>query len=297
MLLAAPNVSEGRDRDRIASVEEGFAAGATLLDTHSDAAHNRSVLTLAAEPGDLAPALLRGARAAVGLIDMRVHRGAHPCVGALDVCPVVWPEPGEREAARREAERVAELIADELEVPVFLYGDLAAPTPERERTERAFFRRGGLAELTSRMEAGELHPDRGPERPHSTAGATLVTARAPLAAFNVELDARDLTVAEDVAAALREAGGGPSGVRAIGIQLDGSTQVSVNVHDPASVPLARVLAEVARLARQLGARPVAAEVVGLVPEAALEGWTGEVPLVGFDPEQHVIERRVRRAGS
>lgn len=297
MLLAVPNVSEGRDRDRIAAVQAGFATGAALLDVHSDPLHNRTVLTLAGEPGVLAPALLDGARAAVEAIDMRRHEGAHPCVGALDVCPVVWLGPEQREAASREAERVAGLIGDELEVPVFLYGDLASPTPERERVERAFFRRGGVAELTRRMEAGELHPDRGPARPHATAGATLITARPPLAAFNVELDAPDLAVADEVAAALRETGGGLSGVRAIGIELDGRTQVSTNIHDPAGVPLARVLAEVARLAGQRGARPVAAEVVGLVPGAALEGWRGEVALVGFDPERHVIERRVRQAPS
>src|SRR5690349_4038466 len=143
---------------------------------------------------------------------MRRHEGAHPCVGALDVCPVVWPEEHQSEQARALAVAVARGIA-RLGIPVFLYGELAS-TPER--AERSHFRRGGLAELTERMSAGELAPDFGPGQPHPTAGATLVTARPPLAAFNVVLGTADAEVARAVAAQLRESGGGIAGVRAVG---------------------------------------------------------------------------------
>jgi glutamate formiminotransferase len=173
---------------------------------------------------------------------------------------------------------------------VFLYGDLATGPGRRERS---FFRHGGPSELYMRMASGELVPDRGPAAPHDTAGATLVTARPPLAAFNVELDTADREVARQVASGLREGGGGLPGVRALGLQLaDGRIQVSANVHDPVSVPLGRVVAEVARLAAPLDAGPRQAEVVGLVPEAALEGYPDDVPLTGFDPDLQVIERRL-----
>jgi glutamate formiminotransferase len=294
VLLAVPNVSEGRDAERIDAIELAFGPEA-LLDVHSDPVHNRSVLTLRGEPGELAPLLLRGARAAVELIDLRAHRGEHPRIGALDVCPVVWLTPDERDAALAEAHGVAALIADELQVPVFLYGPLAAT---EERRERAFFRRGGIEELARRMASGELAPDRGPAQPHESAGATLVTARPPLAAFNVVLDTPDVAIADAVASALRESEGGLPGVRAIGIAIDGErTQVSTNVHDPVAVPLAEVVAEIRRLAEPHGASPVAAEVVGLVPEASLEHLPEELSLGEFDVTRQVIERRLAALGA
>src|SRR4051812_20594632 len=237
-LLAVPNVSEGRDAEALARLQRAFTRGARVLDRHTDADHGRSVFTLAGEPGSLTEALAAGAEEAIENIDMRGYGGAHPAIGALDVCPVVWFDPATRNRARTEAVAVAAQIGG-LGVPVFLYGELAR---DPGRAERAYFRNGGLAELWLRMESGELRPDFGPELPHPTAGATLVTARAPLAAFNVELDSGDVEVARSVAAGLRESGGGLAGVRAIGLLLDsGRVQVSTNVHDPLAVPLARVV--------------------------------------------------------
>lgn len=289
LLLAVPNVSEGRDEARIASLERAFAGGIALLDRHSDADHNRSVLTIAGRPGPLCEALAAGAAAAVETIDMRSHEGLHPAIGALDVCPLVWAKSGDREPAREAALEVGERIAS-LGVPVFLYGELASGP---EHVERAYFRNGGLTELWLRMEAGELHPDFGPSLPHPSAGATLVTARPPLAAFNVELDTADPEAARAVAAGLRESGGGLHGVRAIGLPLSsGRTQVSTNVHDPVAVPLAQVVERVRGLAAPLGARPLEAELIGLVPAAALSGYPDDVPIRDFDPEQRTIERRL-----
>jgi glutamate formiminotransferase len=143
------------------------------------------------------------------------------------------------------------------------------------------------------MESGELRPDAGPELPHRTAGATLVTARPPLAAFNVELDSSDVEVAKAVAAGLRESGGGPVGVRAIGLELStGRTQVSTNVHDPLAVPLARVVAIVRELAAPLGARPLEAELIGLVPAAALSEYPADVPIRDLDPARQTFEGRL-----
>lgn len=288
-LLAVPNVSEGRDAGRIEAIERAFARGATLLDRHSDGDHDRTVFTLVGAGSSLRDALLAGAVQAIETVDMGRYAGVHPAVGALDVCPLVWHDAAGEASARTEAVELAEQIGG-LGVPVFLYGELAT---RPEHTERAYFRNGGLAELWLRMEAGELRPDFGPALPHRSAGATLVTARPPLAAFNLELDSDDLELARAVAAGLRESGGGLRGVRAIGLGISGGrTQVSINVHDPIAVPLAAVVSAVHALAEPLGARPLAAEVVGLVPAAALDGYPADVPIRNFDPQRQVIEQRV-----
>jgi glutamate formiminotransferase len=288
-LLAVPNVSEGRDATRVEALSRSFSQGVALLDRHSDPDHNRTVFTLAGEPRALTEALARGAAEAIGSIDMTEHEGIHPALGALDVCPVVWTDPADRDLARVTAGEVAAAIGD-LGVPVFLYGDLAGGP---ERVERAFFRNGGLAELWLRMEARELQADRGPAQPHRTAGATLVTARPPLGAFNVELDSDDLELGRAVAAGLRESGGGLPGVRAIGLQLSaGQIQISTNIHDPVAVPLGAVVERVLSLAAPLGATPVEAELIGLIPAAALRDYPADVPIKDFDPDLGTIERRL-----
>lgn len=288
-LLAVPNVSEGRDAERIEALAGAFSTGVELLDRHSDADHNRTVFTLAGTAEALPVALATGAAAAIGAIDMGAHSGIHPAVGALDVCPLVWLGDEQREAAEAAALAAAAAIG-ELGVPVFLYGALAT---DPARAERAYFRNGGPTELWLRMESGELRPDRGPALPHRTAGATLVTARPPLGAFNVELDSGDVEVARAVAAGLRESGGGLAGVRAIGLSLaSGRAQVSTNVHDPVAVPLGAVVERVRELAAPLGARPLEAELIGLVPATALAGYPEDVPIRGFDPARGTIEGRL-----
>ncbi len=261
----------------------------SLLDRHVDADHDRSVFTLAGSDGALQEALVRGAAAAIRSIDMAAYDGLHPAIGALDVCPLVWASPGERDSARAAARAVAAEIGA-LGVPVFLYGELAAGDARRER---AYFRDGGLAALGPRMAAGELLPDYGPPAPHHSAGAALVTSRAPLAAFNVELDVEGAEPARAVAARLRESGGGLPGVRAIGLSLgNGRAQVSTNVHDPVAVPLGAVVERVRELAAPLEARPIEAELVGLVPAAALVDYPGDVPIRDFDPQLRTIEARL-----
>ena len=286
MLLAVPNVSEGSDRATIERLAGSFGA-LRLLDVHSDPDHGRSVLTLAGEQGEIAEGLLAGAREAIGAIDLSRHEGLHPHVGAIDVAPVVHLDAAARGAAIAAALTAAALIGDELELPVFLYGALA------DGRERADVRAGGLEGLKVRMLSGELSPDYGPSEPHPTAGAVLVTARPPLVAFNLDLDTGDVELARAIAADLREAGGGPAGVRAIGLYLParGCAQVSMNVHDPDAVPLAELVARVRARA------PVAeAELVGLAPRAAFAGFPDDVPLRAFDPERHLLEEAVGSLG-
>ncbi len=287
--MAVPNLSEGRDRARLERLLAGFS-GASLLDVHTDADHNRSVFTLAAGQGALADALVAAAAAAVAEIDLNVHAGLHPCVGALDVMPVVHLDDTRRGAACAEAITAAARVGAELEVPVFLYGQLATRPEHRERAD---LRRGGWRTLAERMASGELEPDFGPARAHPTAGAVLATARPPLVAFNVDLDTEDVELARAVAAQIRESGpGGLPGVRAIGLLLAdrGRAQVSTNVHDHRATPLAAIVEAVRSRA------PVAeAELVGLAPQAAFECFPADVPLRDFDPARHLIENALRSA--
>jgi len=316
MLLAVPNVSEGRSANVVDAIGTAFAhisgpapgeendSGARLLDVHSDSDHHRSVFTLAGRQGTLADALLAGARAAVERIDV-MHRtgediGQHPHVGAVDVMPLVYPDPSLRGAACAEALVVADRLAEELHVPVFLYGELTAEDAGSMRT-RADLRRGGVAALARRMDGGEddlapagaaaapvrLAPDFGPPHLHPTAGATLVCARPPLVAFNLQLTApATLADAKRIAALVREGGAeGLPGLRAIGVLLAGDVaQVSMNVERPFEVPLAAVVEAVSRHATLAGA-----ELVGLVPARAMEGFPAELPMPGFDPARHTIE--------
>jgi glutamate formiminotransferase len=288
-LLGVPNISEGRDAQRIRAVASAFAnrGHARLLDTHSDADHHRTVFTLAASPGALGDALISGAAEAIARIDVGAtrgptHIGQHPHVGALDVAPVVYLADDARGAACAEALVVAHRIGAELEVPVLLYGELAGG-----RT-RAELRRGGVQGLSERIRSGELVPDFGPHRIHPTAGATLVAARPPLVAFNLELASpATLEDARRIARVIREGGTeGLPGLRAIGVMLRDAAvaQVSMNVERPSELPLRAVVEAVRR-----HAQVARAELVGLVPRVALEGFPHDVPWLGFDPGHQVIE--------
>jgi glutamate formiminotransferase len=282
LLIAVPNVSEGRDRDVLERLEESVGE-ARVLDLHVDPDHNRAVFTLAGRQGELAGGLVGLARAAAEHIDLRSHDGVHPHVGALDVMPVVWLDGERRGAAGAEALTAAARVGEEVGLPVFLYGDLAT---RPEHAERAWLRRGGPAGLAQRMEAGELTPDYGPPRAHPTAGVVLATSRRPLVAFNVDLATDDVELAKSIAAEIREAEGGLPGVRALGLYLAerGRAQVSTNVHDHLAVPLAEIVERVRARA------PVAeAELIGLAPRAAFDGFPSDVPLHGFSPERHILE--------
>jgi glutamate formiminotransferase/glutamate formiminotransferase/formiminotetrahydrofolate cyclodeaminase len=308
ILLAVPNVSEGRDKRTIAAVGGAFAGmhGASgegagggahsvrLLDVHSDRDHHRSVFTIAGVPARLADAILAGARVAVERIDVmnragldQIDAGQHPHVGAVDVAPVVYLDAAARGAACAEALVVADRIGAELEVPVFLYGELTDGGSAAART-RAALRRGGVVGLAKRMSGQDgLVPDFGPPQLHPSAGATLVAARPPLVAFNLQL-ASPATLAEArrIAGLIREGGSeGLPGVRAMAVALSGGVaQVSMNLERPFEVSPAMVVQAVGRHAAIAGA-----ELVGLAPRAALEGFPEDVPMPGFDPACHLIE--------
>ncbi len=287
-LEAVPNFSEGRDAGTLDALRGAFA-GVDLLDVHADADHNRSVYTAVGEDSALVEALLRAVAVAVERIDLRWHEGVHPRVGAADVVPLVPIRPDAMPRAQAAALTVAERIAEELGLPVFLYG-ASAPAGRGP----AFFRRGGPEALQRRVDAGELAPDFGPGRLHETAGAVLVGARKPLIAFNVNLRGGSPGAAREIAALVRETGGGFPGVRALGLELAqaGHAQVSMNVEDWEAAALADIVATIEREAHARGAELAGSELVGLMPAgAAAEAAGGALQLSGFDASR-VLELRL-----
>jgi glutamate formiminotransferase/glutamate formiminotransferase/formiminotetrahydrofolate cyclodeaminase len=283
-LESVPNFSEGRDHATIDAIGDALAAHAQLLDVHADADHNRSVFTLVGAEEELASALVAGVGVAMDRIDLREHDGAHPCIGAADVLPIVPLRPDDMERARLAAAAIGARIGA-LGLPVFLY----AP-PGRGP---AFYRRGGRAALQARMAAGEIAPDFGPSTLHDTAGGVILGARAPLIAFNVNLRG-DLAVARDVAAVVRERGGGFPGVRALGLDLPraGLVQVSMNVEDWEAAALHDIVDRIASEAEVRGAEVVGSELVGLMPAGAAAAAAGAVLRIdGFDASR-VLELRL-----
>jgi glutamate formiminotransferase len=284
-LESVPNFSEGRDAATIDAVGRALSAHAKLLDVHSDEDHNRSVFTLVGTEDELAQALVAGVAVAVERIDLRRHDGAHPRVGAADVVPIVPLRPEDMERARAAAAAIGERIATAVGVPVFLY----AP-PERGP---AFYRRGGAGELQRRIDDAELAPDYGPSRLHESGGAVIVGARRPLIAFNVNLRG-DLAAAREIAAVVREKGGGYPGVRALGLDLPraGLVQVSMNVEDWEAAALHEIVARIAAEADARGAVVVGSELVGLMPAGAAAAAAGAVLRIdGFDASR-VLELRL-----
>lgn len=290
MLEAVPNVSEGRDAGAIDEIGRAFASRVALLDVHVDVDHHRSVFTLAGEAGPLAGSLLEGISRAVELVDLREHDGAHPRVGVADVVPIVPLVPADLGLARTTARILAQRIGAELGLPVLLYGEIG------DGKRPAFFRRGGLAELERRLEAGELRADAGPNRLEPRAGVVLVGARAPLIAYNVDLATDDVRVASAIAAVVRESGGGMPGVQAIGLDLpsSGRVQVSMNVLDLERSPLHEVIARVTQEARSRGVAVADGELVGLVPAQVLAAATAAGVVVPGVDESRTLEHALAR---
>jgi len=287
-LEAVPNFSEGRDSVLIGLLGRELAERARLLDIHTDSDHNRSVYTVVGDDADVVDALLAAVAVAQARIDLGRHEGVHPRIGAADVLPLVAVRPEDMDRARTAALTLAERIGGELELPVFLYGELGGGL------RPAFFRRGGPSELQRRIDAGELAPDFGPPRLDRRAGGVLVGARAPLIAFNVNLAGDDLDTAKEVARVVRERDGGFPGVRALGLRLPraGHVQVSLNVEDWRASPLHEVVAAVEQEARARGLEVIGSELVGLLPAGAAVAAAGSLLRVANLDPSHVLELRL-----
>ena len=275
LIECVPNFSEGRDPAKIDALAEaiGGVAGAWVLDCHRDADHNRCVITLAGEPESVAEAALRGVGKAAELIDLTHHVGAHPRIGAADVVPFVPLEGATLAQCAALAHRVGDEIWARYGVPVYFYG-AAASCADRAPLENV--RRGAFEGL---RDAALLSPERAPDiggpALHPAAGATAVGARNFLIACNVNLQAPDVAVAKKIARTIRAANGGLPGVKAIALWLEsrGLAQVSMNLTDFAQTPLQVVLQRVYEEAARNGCTVAGTEIVGLVPRAALAGFS------------------------
>jgi glutamate formiminotransferase len=286
-LESVPNFSEGRDQATIDALSAALASPARVLDVHSDKDHNRSVFTVVGSGEELVEALFASVACARERIDLRRHAGAHPRIGAADVVPLVPLATDDAGRAGKAALQLAQRVGEELELPVFLYGELGRGHGP------AYFRSGGTVELQRRLETGQVAPDFGPARLSESAGAVLVGARRPLIAFNVNLRG-SLEAAREVAAVVREAGGGFPGVRALGLELPsaGLVQVSMNVEDWEAAALHEIVARVEREATARGAEIVGSELVGLMPAGAAAVAAGAALRIdGFDASR-VLELRL-----
>ena len=287
-LESVPNFSEGRSRETLDAIGEAVGAHARLLDVHADVDHNRSVFTLVGSAQELIDALVAGIACARARIDLRRHVGAHPRIGAADVVPIVPIRPDDMPRAHEAAWALAERVADELALPVFLYAETGGGRGP------AFFRRGGPEELQRRIDAGELAPDFGPRRLDAAAGGVLVGARRPLIAFNVNVRGTNLETAREIAAIVRESGGGFRGVRALGLDLPqaGHVQVSMNVEDWEAAALHEIVRRIEREASARGAEVTGSELVGLMPAGAAVAAAGATLRIdGFDATR-VLELRL-----
>ncbi|HEX7085150.1 MAG TPA: glutamate formimidoyltransferase [Vicinamibacterales bacterium] len=294
LIACVVNISEGRDRAVVDAIAAAATAvpGVQLLDRSSDPSHHRSVLTLAGDRTPLRAAVLALVGETVARIDLRVHRGAHPRIGAADVVPFVPIGETAMSECVALAHEVGREVAARFGVPVYFYEE-AALSPGRRRLET--IRRGGFEGLAARMALPEWAPDAGPREPHPTAGATVVGARQPLIAYNINLATDRVDVAQKIARAVRASSGGLRDVKAIGLLLEhrGIAQVSMNLTNHTRTPIPRVFELVKREAARYGVAVLESEIIGLVPQAALFAAAEYyLQIAGFTPDC-VLEHRLR----
>ena len=289
-----PNFSEGRRKEVVDAIAQAIASvpGVRVLDRQMDADHNRSVITFVGDRTAVAQAAFRGAQKAVELIDMSMHHGEHPRVGALDVLPFVPIAGVTMDDCVALARSVGKRIADELQVPVYLYEAAATRLDRRALPD---VRRGEYEGLKTEIETNpDRTPDFGPRRLHPTAGACIVGARPVLIAWNVNLRTPDIRVAKRIAKAIRESDGGLPAVRAKGFELAdrGLVQVSMNMVDYRKTSLVQAYEAIRSLAAKEGVEIAESEIVGLVPlDALVDGATQYFKLARFHREQ-ILETRL-----
>ena len=269
LVECVPNFSEGRDKAKVDAIVDAMKMdGVYLLDRESDSDHNRSVITLVGEREAVQEAAIRGVGMAAELIDLNVHTGAHPRMGASDVVPFIPIDGVTIEDCVAMARHVGAEIWKRFEIPVYLY-EAAATSPERQNLEN--IRRGQFEGIRAEIGTNAARkPDFGEARVHPTAGATVVGARKFLVAYNVFLNTPDVEIAKKIAKAVRFSGGGLRFVKGAGFLVRGLAQVSMNLTDFEQTPVHRAFALVKREAERYGVAPVSSEIVGLIPKKALE---------------------------
>jgi len=294
LIECIPNVSEGRRPEIVEAMAAAIRAvpGVRLLDHSSDPSHNRSVFTLAGDAGAVEQAVMALFERAVADIDLRRHSGEHPRLGAVDVVPFVPIEGATMADCVALAKKVGAEVAERFQIPVYLYEE-ASTIPTRKNLED--IRRGEFEGLAAKMATAGWTPDFGAAAPHPSAGATVIGARMPLIAYNINLATDRLDVAKKIAAGIRHSSGGYRFVKAMGIKLEsrGIVQVSMNLTNFEKTPIFRVFETVKREADRYGVAILESEFVGLVPSAALMAAAEfYLQIDGFKADQ-VLENKLR----
>ena len=297
LIECVPNVSEGRRTEVVDTLWRALGAepGVVLLDRSSDESHNRTVFTIAGSPKALEGAILRLYEAAVRLIDLREHKGEHPRMGAVDVVPFIPIRDCDLAFCADLARKLGAAVAERFGVPIFLYAE-AASRPERKIL--AGIRKGEFEGLAEKLAKPDWVPDFGPPAPHPSAGASAIGARPFLIAYNLQLDTDQLTTAQAVAKSVRGSSGGLQNVQAMGVFLEDRkvAQVSMNLLDFTKTPIYRVQELVKAEARRFGATVTDAEIVGLIPQGALNDAAAAYLQVGNWSHDLVLEERIASAG-
>ena len=288
-----PNFSEGRDPEKLQRIIAPFYEDkeVKVLDFSQDADHNRAVVTVIGTYEGLKRSVPLAAGKAMEEIDLRKHEGAHPRMGAMDVCPFVPIRNVDMETCIRLASEVGEIIAADYKIPIFLY-ERSAGSPQRENL--AVIRKGEFEGMKEKMLQAEWKPDFGPDRPHESAGVTAVGARMPLIAYNINLATSDLEIANKIARKVRYGGGGLRYVKAMGVALQerNIVQVSMNMTDFTGSSLYQVMEMVKAEARRFGVNVIGSEIIGLAPlEALIDAAADYLQLEDFGLDQ-VIESRL-----
>lgn len=270
VIECVPNFSEGRDRAVMEAILEPFRTTpeVKLLDYSNDEDHNRMVVTLVGEPQAVKTAVIAATKIAITKIDLNKHQGQHPRMGAVDVIPFIPIRNVSLEEAVKLSKEVGKVIGEEIGIPVFLY-EKSATSPDRENLAK--IRKGEFEGMAEKIKDPAWHPDFGPAERHATAGTVAVGARMPLVAYNVNLNTSDLSIADAIAKKVRFIGGGLRFCKAMGVELTDRhiTQVSMNLTDYTKTAVYRAHELIRIEARRYGVEIVGAEIVGLVPLAAL----------------------------
>ncbi len=291
LIECVPNFSEGRRPDVIESIVNtiGDVPGVLLLDVSSDSDHNRTVVTFAGVPSVVSQAAFLAVEAASRLIDLNMHEGQHPRIGAADVLPFIPLRDSSLDECIQIARQVGKRVAEELELPVYFYEE-AALKPERKNL--AYVRRHPYEKLkTTILTDPDRIPDAGPTCLGS-AGAVAIGVRFPLIAFNAFLDTDDVEVAKGIAKAIRQSSGGLQAVKALGLRVAGKAQVSINILDYRITSLYQVMQAIEYEATQLGVQVTHTELVGLIPQAALIQTALEALKLPSGTQSLILEKKL-----
>ncbi len=296
IMECVPNFSEGRNREKVNAIADAVLSirGVRLLDFSMDGDHHRSVFTFVGSPDDVFMGAMAACTKAVDVIDMREHEGGHPRLGAVDVVPFVPLSGADMQDAVTLAHRFGREFAEISRIPVYYYGEAAL---HRGRKNLSEIRRGGYEKLKEKIEDPRWQPDAGPAVFNDRSGATIVGARVPLIAFNVNLKTDDLALAKNIAATVRQSGGGLKHVMAIGVPLKSRkiVQISMNLTNYRETSIRAAFDAVKKQASLSGVSILESELIGLIPEEALEGISADDLQLSNFCADCIIETHLRKA--